>query len=238
MDDLTKDQESDLLAAELALGVLDPAERAAAETRASTDAGFAALVDAWRERLAPMLELADVAPPVDGWARIERMLPANDDAGPADGNGARFWRIATLVTGSIAAALAFVLVARPPALFPPSTPQQVAVLPALAATLVEDGGASVMTISYDDRTGRLLATPVGLRTDGLYPELWIIPEDGKARSLGVLDAGAPQWVTVAPKNRTHLHAGATFAVTLEPEGGAPGGVATGPVVVQGKIRAI
>lgn len=234
----TADQENDLLAAELALGVLDGTERAAAEARAGADAGFAALVEAWRERLAPMLELADVPPPTDGWARIERVLPANDDTVPAVGTAARGWRIATFLTGSIAAALAFVLVARPPALFPPSAPQQVAVVPGLAATLVEDGGLSVMTISYDDRTGRLLATPVGLRTDGLYPELWIIPEDGKARSLGVLDAGAPQWVTVAPHNRAHLHAGATFAVTLEPEGGAPNGVATGPVVVQGKIRTI
>ena len=45
--------EAEALAAEHALGVLNAAERAAAETRMATDPAFAADVQAWRDRLAP-----------------------------------------------------------------------------------------------------------------------------------------------------------------------------------------
>ena len=47
--------EAEALAAEHALGVLSDAERTAADSRMATDAAFAADVEAWRERLAPLL---------------------------------------------------------------------------------------------------------------------------------------------------------------------------------------
>lgn len=239
MDDFTAEQDRDLRAAELALGVLGGDELADAQALEASDPAFAALVAEWRERLAPMLDVAPATPPADGWERIDAALPANDDMpASAAARALDFWRSAAILAGSLAAVLVAAIIVRPPALFPEPQPVQVVVAPDLSATLTEDGGQSVMTISYDRATGRLLATPVSLRTDGLYPELWIIPEDGKARSLGILDAAASHWVEVAPHKRAHLHEGATFAVTLEPRGGAPGGVATGPVVVQGKIRTI
>ena len=56
--------EDELLAAEYALGVLAGTERAAAARRIARERGFAALVAAWEERLAPWAaEIADVAPP-------------------------------------------------------------------------------------------------------------------------------------------------------------------------------
>ena len=92
--------ETEALAAEHALGVLSGAERATAELRMARDPAFAAEVEAWRARLAPMLDaLADVTPPAHVWARIARALPANDNAG-----GLRFWRMATMGALGLAAA--------------------------------------------------------------------------------------------------------------------------------------
>src|SRR5688572_31781832 len=83
--------EAETLAAEHALGVLDARERAAAETRMATDPAFAADVEAWRERLAPMLESVAAVPPTpELWRRIERLLPANDNG--ALMNRLKFWR--------------------------------------------------------------------------------------------------------------------------------------------------
>ena len=73
--------ELETLAAEHALGVSGARERAEAEARMARDPAFAELVDAWRARLAPLGEgLAPVAPPASAWARVERALPANDNA--------------------------------------------------------------------------------------------------------------------------------------------------------------
>jgi anti-sigma-K factor RskA len=81
----------------------------------------------------------------------------------------------------------------------------------------------------------MLLTPVSLDTGKLYPELWIIPADGKARSLGIV-AGDHATQMVVPANmRVFMEQGATLAITPEPAGGAPGGKATGPIMASGKI---
>ena len=60
--------EAEALAAEHALGVLDARERAEAETRMARDPAFAADVEAWRHRLAPMLDsVAAVPAPPGTW---------------------------------------------------------------------------------------------------------------------------------------------------------------------------
>jgi anti-sigma-K factor RskA len=62
-------------------------------------------------------------------------------------------------------------------------------------------------------------------------ELWIIAPGAAPVSLGLLENAA---LTVAypvpPK-------GWVLAVTVEPAGGAPGGVPTGPVIVSAEINA-
>ena len=54
--------EAEAFAAEHALGVLDARERAEAETRMAKEPAFAADVEAWRHRLAPMLDAIEPVP--------------------------------------------------------------------------------------------------------------------------------------------------------------------------------
>ena len=66
---------ADVLAAEWALGVLEPAEREAAEARAAADPDFAAAAAAWSERLSALAEEAPaVEPTADLWPRIAAAL--------------------------------------------------------------------------------------------------------------------------------------------------------------------
>src|ERR1700755_1839584 len=87
--------DAEALAAEHALGVLAGREREKAEARMASDAGFAADVEAWRNRLAPLYDgVAPIAPSDGVWRGIERMLPVNDNA-EASEKRVRFWRGAT-----------------------------------------------------------------------------------------------------------------------------------------------
>jgi len=108
--------EAEAFAAEHALGVLNAQERREAEARMAREPDFAAQVEAWRERLAPMADsVAAVSPPHELWRRIERSLPANDNGQVQ--NRVRFWRNSAMGGFSLAAAslaAVAVLVAQPP----------------------------------------------------------------------------------------------------------------------------
>lgn len=69
--------DDDLLAAELALGLLNGAERDDARRRAGDEPDFASALAAWTARLAPLGDHApDVAPPAFLWDRIARQVAA------------------------------------------------------------------------------------------------------------------------------------------------------------------
>ena len=98
-----------------------------------------------------------------------------------------------------------------------------------------DAPAFVVTVNLDQRslTVRPVAAPP--QADKAY-ELWIIDAKlGAPRSLGVLDTGG---VTRNPKLAAYDRAiveDATYAVTVEPEGGSPDGKPSGPPVFVGKL---
>ena len=175
--------EVEALAAEHALGVLSAPERAAAELRMAREPTFAALVEAWSERLAPMLgAVAEVSAPEVLWSRIERGLPANDNPGA----GVQFWRRATFGSlGLAAASLAAVamLAIQGPVLVapPPGAPG-----PVLNARLDTDKGQHLFVAAYDpDRKAVMISSLVPAGADpGHVHELWLIPADGKPRALG------------------------------------------------------
>ncbi|HEY0649982.1 anti-sigma factor [Phenylobacterium sp.] len=233
--------EAEALAAEHALGVLDGRERAAAETRMATDPAFAADVEAWRGRLAPMLgEVASVPPPTELWRRIERLLPAND-------NGAilgrlKFWRNAAMGGFALAAAsLAAVVVQvnQPPI----TIEKQVPVSPQgelLSASVVSQEGRvqPLFVAAYDPDRKSLIVTsllPEGSERDKVH-ELWLIAGQDKPKSLGLVESGKAKVIALPTELLGKMSEGAALAVSLEPPGGStsPDGP-TGPVIGVGKL---
>ena len=185
---------------------------------------------AWQERLMPLTaSIAPVEPSGEVWRRISERI-GGGAAANAGGAWSRlsFWRGLTAFAGVAALGLA-VLLANPRAVPPP-------VVVVLAATSDAPGGATaaslVASISGD---GSTLVTrpivPVNLQADRSL-ELWAVPKEGAARSLGLLPGGSG---TVALPGKV-LAGVDTLAVTLEPLGGAPGGKATGPIVYAGTFR--
>jgi anti-sigma-K factor RskA len=227
-DDLPPDE---ALAAEFVLGVLPARERREAERRMARDAGFAELVRAWEERLAPLADAyGEEPPPAGAFVRIEGQLFGEAALKPARlWDNVSFWRPFGIVTAAgLLLALALNLLA--------PAPPQVA------------GPAFVAALSGEGRRVRYVATIApdwSLRvrfadddpSPGRSREAWLIAGDAAPVSLGVVRAdGAP--LTIAEALRAAIREGATIAISDEPQGGSPTGAPTGAVLGAGVLSAI
>lgn len=214
----------DMQAAELALGVLDGAERTAALGRAEREPAFAALLVQWQERLSPWTaEIAEVTPSPLVWERIAASLPP--ESKQSIWQSLAFWRGLSLATGALAAACIGVLI------YVGNAPQQA---PLFAA--IDGGGHHHFVATLDKNKGSLAVMPAAYTADASrVPELWLIPSDGKPRPLGLLRADAATMLTLSRDMLAHAVSNAVLAVSLEPQGGSPTGQPTGPVIATGKL---
>ena len=228
--------DDEAFAAEHALGVLTAPERAAAERRMAADPAFAAQVDVWAARLAPMLDAAaPVEPSGAVWPRIERALPANDNASDA----LSLWRRTAMWSmGMAAASLAAVAViianpvliaGKPP---PAASPAQV-----LNARIDTPAGQHLFVAAYDPtRQAVMISSLVPPGTDpGHVHQLWLIPADGKPRSLGFVPVGGSVAIPVTAPLAGLADEKAALAVSVEAPGGSKKDGPTGPVVAVGKL---
>src|SRR5882672_7405678 len=226
------------LAAEYALGTLDADERAQVETMMAVDKNFTAMVEAWQQKLGVLNQMVgSIEPRPEVWDRIKAatglgepqaalLLPeapqpaAIEAVAPAaavDTSNvirlsaqARRWRnVATFTTAIAAALVAMIAVqAYRPELLPDG------LRPKPRVQVVE-----VKTTSVPVPAGQYVAL---LQKDSGSPA-FILTVDGATRNFTVRRVDA----TPEP--------GKSYAVTLEPEGGSPTGVATGPIVFTGKL---
>jgi anti-sigma-K factor RskA len=232
----------DMTAAELALGLLDGEERTLALRRVLADRGFAAEVETWRGHLAQLFDLCpEVAVSGDVFGRVERSLDWPTTATVATAPRRWVWPAMTGLSSIAAAALLLVLVTRTAPQPASVVPRPVATAPVpatmLVAAIAPAKGGAPMTAMYDPASGAMRVTAQAMADAQRSAELWVIAGDGVPHSLGLLPTkGGPMPVNTA--NRARLAAGATLAVSLEPIGGSPTGLPTGPVVATGALSRV
>lgn len=78
----------------------------------------------------------------------------------------------------------------------------------------------------------------GARDQGRDFELWVIEGESPPDSLGVIPEGETANLPLDEETRAKLDRGALLALGLEPQGGAPTGLPTGPMMAAGDLRAI
>ncbi|WP_431299625.1 anti-sigma factor [Tabrizicola sp. BL-A-41-H6] len=209
---LTPEDDDDALAGEYVLGVLDMADRSAVEARMKADAVFAARVTAWERRLSPLDDETPEAAAPDLMPQIEARIFGKE-------RRPRHWLawISLGLSGAIAAGLIFAVV-----FMVPPTPQVVAVL------ATKDAGLSYRLTQVGEQltVTRVAGTPAPA---GQVHQLWIIAPGASPVSLGLL--GDEALVVDYPKPP----AGWMFAVSVEPEGGSPSGLPTGPVILAAPV---
>ncbi|WP_428628909.1 anti-sigma factor [Sphingopyxis sp.] len=231
---LTPAEERDALAAELALGLLEGQARADAQRLLLNDPAFAALVATWEAKLAPLHgEWTDAQPGDAVWDRIAAQLPeARTSSVTAIETRLRRWRAGALMSGAIAAALAFVLITQP---VPPPAPAA----PQLAVARIESDAAGPLVLArYDQSNGLMQLRIHGFEPGSLAPELWVIPDGGTPVSLGQIAHAGKAEMTMPPPHRLLMTEGATLAITMEPVSKTPHPAPSAPAVAVGKIITI
>ena len=228
--DPTAPEGSGIVAAEYVLGVLDAAERRDAERRMADEPAFAQEVAFWEARLGRLADdVAPVAPPAGVWQRIaEAVRPRADrESAPTIWNSLAFWRGFGITSAGVALAsiLGLVYLATVP---PPDT--------ALVASLNAGSGQGAFLASVNPNGTSLTIMPASLSgVDQRALELWLIPPGQQPRSLGLIQPGRPVRVNVPPELLAQLRSNAVLAVSLEPPGGSPTGLPTGPVIANGPL---
>ncbi|HKQ55936.1 MAG TPA: anti-sigma factor [Methyloceanibacter sp.] len=218
-----------LTAAEYVLGVLDAAQRGAAERRIDRDPAFAREVAFWEERLGGLAAaVPEVAPPRRLWSRIEDQI---GNAGRAGSVGLwrslSFWRSLAFGASAFAAACLAALI-YVGAVGTRGAP--------LIARLDADGGQAGFVAAVNTGDASLTIVPAALLgQEQKSLELWLIPQGDKPHSLGLIDPDRPITVKVPKDLLTQVNNAAALAVSLEPLGGSPTGEPTGPVIASGKL---
>jgi anti-sigma-K factor RskA len=220
--------DGNLIAAEYVLGVLSAAERREVERRLAQERALASEVALWEERLTGLTDaVVPVAPPDAVWSRIERAIGTGARA-PSVWQSLTFWRSFAIASATLAAASIAALV-------------YVGVVPGarvpLMATLSGSAGQPNFVASVTATGNTLVIVPAALLTnDPRAYELWLIPTgETRPRSLGLIQPGQPIRLDIPPDLAGRVTPDATLAVSLEPPGGSPTGVPTGPVVAAGKL---
>ena len=228
-----EDSGADVAAAELALGVLDGEERAAALRRTIAEPGFGREVERWRDHFSLLFAgVREVTPPAGLFekieARIDGRAPARRSVNP--------WK-PTAIAASLAA-LAMTAVALRPVEAPPvPVPQVAASAPMIAAMALTDTNASQPAL-YDAATGMVkMPGPMPIPA-GRSAQLWVIEGDGPPKPLGTFRVAGPGSYEAEAKIGAVITPGTKLAITLEPIGGSPTGKPTGPVIASGLLSKV
>jgi len=224
-------------AAEYVLGTLSREERAEAARRLASDPGFARAVAAWERRLGALVEsVAPVQPPPGLYSKIRAQiglashvvsLKAREQAFVRRGNR---WRNLAAGMTALAASLGGMVVWQDYQRRQMPT-QYVAVLQADKAL-----PAFLLTVDTKSNMFVISAMQKPQEPEKSY-QLWLV-HDGmpQPKSLGVFDESEMDVRPMARDAKMHdMMMDGTYAVSVEPKGGSPTGLPTGPVVFSGKL---
>jgi anti-sigma-K factor RskA len=202
------------------------------------------------EPQAPLL-LPEAPPPVAAAPEVAPAPVADHSNVIQLTSRARRWRNVASFTSAIAAALLVMMAMQvyqpdslPEGIRPKPRTQVVEVKtpppPAAAqyvALLQKDAGSPAFILTVDAVTQNFTVRKVGAQPEpGRSFELWVVSDKlQRPRSLGVIGSSDFTTRPVLSGYDSDLVNKATYAVSLEPEGGSPTGAPTGPIVYTGKL---
>lgn len=215
--------EAQLLAAELALGFINGAEKLSALQRQLEDEAFAVEVKRW-QRLADRW-LEDLrSEPLDEtiWGRIDASLggirPSAEPEGAVSAETATWRRRALFgAAASVVLALALGLSLAQRRDSDNGEFEEPAFNDNHVAQITSVTGTPLVTALYRHREGILELRVEALANDQKAPELWVIDAKGKPHSLGLLVGADRISLSPSPSLRRLLVDEAIVAITLEPQ---------------------
>jgi anti-sigma-K factor RskA len=171
--------------------------------------------------------VSPVQPPQAAWSRIETAIGIAPRP-PSVLQSLTFWRGLAIASAALAAAsiAALAYIGLVPGARAP-----------LMATLAGGAGQPNFVAAVTATGNTLVIVPAALLTnDPRAFELWLIPTgETRPRSLGLIQPGQPIRLEVPSDLAGRVKPDATLAVSVEPPGGSPTGLPTGPVIAAGKL---
>ena len=224
----------DKLAAEYVLGTMSARARRRFEIHLRGNPQLRRAVSLWEARLSPLTDaLPGIEPPARVWQAIKARLRIGHAVRSGFWESLSFWRVSSFASGLLALAL-IVLVAVPRPETAEDAGRMVVVMNDLATR------KPAMTASWEpgQRGGRTLRIRVighaemGPNTSW---ELWMLPGgEQKPVSLGLITTHETQVVKIPQAMAVKLDAAQGLAMSVEPAGGSPTGLPTGPVLYAGE----
>jgi anti-sigma-K factor RskA len=218
------------LAAEYVLGTMPSRSRRRFERLIARDPNLARVVGAWADRLAPIdTGTTAVEPPARIWRAVQTRIVASA-AAPAKTHGwlgsLALWRGLAIAASAAAAALIIYVVALPEFWGPP--------VPTVVAVLADQSGDPNWIATVGRKKSEVSISAVRAQGEDTRHafELWGIA-GGIPRPLGLLPPQSGAVATIAAAQLPPP--GDLLAVSLEPPGGSPTGLPTGPVLSKGKV---
>ena len=196
--------------------------------RLLAEPAFARDVERWRGHFGALFAaVASVAPPSGLGDRVVARLD-----GPVPARGG-YWRPFAIASSLAAASMLGLLMVRPDPVLPP--PVTIATPAPMVAAFMVKGIEAPIVATYDHASGRLsMPGPMPIPA-GKSAQLWAIFEtDPAPHPLGLFHAAGTR-VEAEARSPTPMPAGTTFAISIEPLGGSPTGLPTGPVVGSAKL---
>jgi anti-sigma-K factor RskA len=217
-----------LLAAEYVLGSLHGAARRRFTTLLAREPGLRRELEYWQRRLNPLVETLPLRKPRGQvWRNIQnRIRGGSHTLWPTRvWNSLAFWR-------SLAAAGVVALLLASIAIQQLNSGYQQAIH---YVAVLENGQAQPMLVATMDDKNMLTLDMLG--PDNTSPdevmEVWSLPRNGgKPMSLGLLKGERGQLV-LSREQVERLQAAGQIAISIEPAGGSPTGLPTGPVMYRG-----
>jgi anti-sigma-K factor RskA len=221
------------------VGAVEPADEVWGKIRTAVTA----IAPETAMRLPEVTSVPAAVPP----PQVQQITPDGANVVSLSHRGRRWRSLAQLATALAACLGAFIAVqAYRPDLLPeklrPQPKVEVVQVPApqpaqFVAVFQRDGGVPAFIMTVDTNTKEFTVRRAGPDAPaGRSYELWIVPEGAtRPNSLGVI--GATDFTTkaaLAPFDNPTIH-NATYAVTIEPEGGSPTGAPTSPPIYAGKL---
>lgn len=231
--DYARPTRADALAAQYAAGTLRGGARRRYENLLDSHPALRDAHRRWQERLMPLAEaLPPQVPSPRVWRRIEqRLWPRAAASRVPWWQRVAPWRGLAALASASSLALALLL-AVPERVQPP-------VVVVLQGTGGDAQGVNTFVASVSGDGRALVTRPlmtVSVQSDRVL-ELWSVPPEGAPRSLGLISASGATVIARQRLPAALLKGGtAALAVSLEPAGGSPTGVPTGPVLYAGKLQ--
>jgi len=222
----------DRVAAEYVLGTLSGKARTRLARAAATDPTVARAIADWERRLCGLADAVPaVAPSPAVWDAIARRLRFADAAQP----GGWWTRVAFWRAFAVLSFAAFV------ALGVTTLRERTAAPPGTIVVVLAGPDAKPVLIATASREAHVLRVKA-VGTLSVPPdhalELWMLPASGAPLAMGLIDAAGTATLPLAAASGEVLASAKGLAVSLEPPGGSPTGLPTGPILYTGTLETI